>query len=263
MSVEVLKALVEATPDYVKRFNEHGQTALHLAVIIGDYDAAKYLIDIGADVNALDESNANPSVYICVEDGDDACCKMLRLLVDNGCNILAESRNCFPTCVSHIAMNQMEKCFELVMENTESIDPTTIYPRYTGTIGPAQKKAVALIAAFLLKQPLAYIDSDFMWYTCVAIVMYGLDPFMKVDVLMGIYSQLPVESVGVILSLIKGCESGEVSKLTKHLIELNPTVLFATDFLEDVCDDAHAKYYLERGAPFHKQLVKKSCITTS
>ena len=77
------------TSDYINAKTKDGYTALHFAVLRGDYDTAKYLIDNGADVNAkanelnvIDRKGMTPLHYA----AGKANINLVSLLLDSGAN---------------------------------------------------------------------------------------------------------------------------------------------------------------------------------
>lgn len=65
-----------------------GRTALHLAVLHGDYDTAELLINHGADVNAVDNSNQNTPLM----DAPFAAIGMAELLIEHGADVNARNK---------------------------------------------------------------------------------------------------------------------------------------------------------------------------
>ncbi|XP_026781745.3 B-cell lymphoma 3 protein [Pangasianodon hypophthalmus] len=68
--------------------NFEGLTPLHLAVQDGNKKLAKMLLDSGADINAVDiKSGRSPLIYAV----EKSCMEMINFLVENGCNVNAQS----------------------------------------------------------------------------------------------------------------------------------------------------------------------------
>lgn len=71
---EVKKNL--STKDNVNRTLANGRTALHIAADCGHKELMEYLIDEGAEVNAVDKHGITPLISACGE-GHIACVKLL------------------------------------------------------------------------------------------------------------------------------------------------------------------------------------------
>jgi ankyrin repeat protein len=96
-------------------------TALHLAASLKEKDIFNYLIDIGANVNAVNSYN-NSILFTCVmnyEDDDDAY--YIKTLIEHGANMFQENdAGISPIALAHsIANYDVKKYFPPIGENNE------------------------------------------------------------------------------------------------------------------------------------------------
>ncbi len=81
-----VKELIDKDPQLIRVKNPHGSTPLHMAVDVNNVPIARYLIEKGADLNAVN-SNAWTSLFYAKEK------EMAKLLVEKGADINFEASN--------------------------------------------------------------------------------------------------------------------------------------------------------------------------
>lgn len=79
-----INALTQLVPDpsYLNIRNNYGQTPLHLAVLEGQHDTIKKLINAGADLNIRD-SRCNTALHHAVANGDNRCAQTIMSAVSS------------------------------------------------------------------------------------------------------------------------------------------------------------------------------------
>jgi ankyrin repeat protein len=113
-SVERLRAILDADPTETAHVSDDGFTALHLAVFGGQEDAARLLLERGADVNAL-----STAAFARVPPLGTAAfvrsTRLARLLLDAGADVNGQGEGGF-TALHAAALNGDEDLIELLLE---------------------------------------------------------------------------------------------------------------------------------------------------
>ena len=100
------RSRTQAAPD-VNTKDENGQTPLHLAALVNDYEKVQMLLNSGADVNAKNNSNYTPLHYAANEDAHE----IAELLLKNGADIKAQDEYGYtPLGEAIVIIHRMEKC---------------------------------------------------------------------------------------------------------------------------------------------------------
>lgn len=66
-----------SAPVYINQYNYDGLTCLHLAVMVGNIEIVRRLLDYGADVNAKEYKSGLTPLHIAIEMGNETLCKFL------------------------------------------------------------------------------------------------------------------------------------------------------------------------------------------
>jgi ankyrin repeat protein len=120
-AVERLRAILDADPARVAALSDDGFTALHLAVFGEQEDAARLLLERGADVNAL-STGAIAKVRPLGTAAFVRSTRMARLLLDAGADVNGEGEGGF-TALDTAVQNGDEEMIALLLERGAS--PTT------------------------------------------------------------------------------------------------------------------------------------------
>jgi ankyrin repeat protein len=113
-AVERLRAILDADPDRVAAVSDDGFTALHLAVFGEQEDAARLLLERGADVNVL-SAGAIAKVPPLGTAAFVRSTRMARLLLDAGADVNGQGEGGF-TAMDTAAQNGDEEMIELLLE---------------------------------------------------------------------------------------------------------------------------------------------------
>ncbi|MDX6473146.1 MAG: uncharacterized protein QOK22_1962, partial [Gaiellaceae bacterium] len=113
-AVERLRAILDADPDQVMVVSDDGFTALHLAVFAEQDDAARLLLEHGADVNAL-SAGAIAKVPPLATAAFVRSTRLARLLLDAGADVNGQGEGGF-TALHAAAQNDDEELVELLLE---------------------------------------------------------------------------------------------------------------------------------------------------
>jgi ankyrin repeat protein len=119
-AVERLRAILTADPNEVAAVSDDGFTALHLAVFAEQEDAARLLLECGADVNALSAGEIarvpplGTAAFV-------RSAKLARVLLDAGANVNGQGEGGF-TALHAAAQNGDEELVQLLLER--DADPT-------------------------------------------------------------------------------------------------------------------------------------------
>ncbi|TWU74163.1 hypothetical protein ED733_000145 [Metarhizium rileyi] len=102
--------------------NSDGRTALAMSIEGDHFDCAKLLLEAQADPNLADEFENSP---LCVAFTSTSCIEWLKLLSDNGVNLLAQSTS--EITALHLAAEKNElELFTYLVERMESVDTTRV-----------------------------------------------------------------------------------------------------------------------------------------
>jgi ankyrin repeat protein len=113
-AIERLRTILEADPNEVTGLSDDGFTALHLAVFAEQEDAARLLLECGADVNAL-SGGAIARVPPLGTAAFVRSAELARLLLDAGANVNGQGEGGF-TALHAAAQNGDEDLVQLLLE---------------------------------------------------------------------------------------------------------------------------------------------------
>jgi ankyrin repeat protein len=122
--VDLVRRLVEGDPRLLGRL-PGGATALHVAAGAGHEDLVRFLLDRGADVNALDEGLMSPLHRVVHEGGS---VRLAKLLLDRGAHVdggVGPRVSDFGTPLHQAAMNGDMKLLELLIERGADVTRRT------------------------------------------------------------------------------------------------------------------------------------------
>lgn len=119
--IETLKALLGANPDLVNAPGEVGRSPLQEAIMAGQSEAARFLIEAGADVNWRDGEGIAPLAYASVM-GDPA---LAGLLIERGAKVDAQDTALGGTALHMAALQDRVNVARLLIEKGAPIDART------------------------------------------------------------------------------------------------------------------------------------------
>ncbi len=139
-----VKALVEGDPALVKAKDENGRTPLHWAARGGHFEVLQYLVDRGADLNAIDNNGIAPLHSLARSGQTEAA----RLLIDKGADIdIKDPVKLTP--LNMAAESGLEAMVKLLIEKGANIENKHAYGR-TPLVGAARERGNINVIRMLL-----------------------------------------------------------------------------------------------------------------
>jgi ankyrin repeat protein len=125
-----VRALIETNPSLLESKDNRGLPPLHIACEYGKVDIANFLIDKGADVNAMDNANYSPLIRACLfRDHQDLA--LLQRLIDKGADVNWLGGYNGNTALHFAAHRGGLDVAKLLIENGADVN---IFDKYNGTI---------------------------------------------------------------------------------------------------------------------------------
>ncbi len=151
-----VKALVEKDPACVKAKDGNGRTPLHLAAQGRHLEVLRYLVDKGADLDALDKNGIAP-LHILARSGQT---EAVRLMIDKGADIdIKDPVKLTP--LNMAAESGLEAMVELLIEKGADIENKHAYGR-TPLVGAARERGNINVIRMLLDAG-ADVNSSDKW----------------------------------------------------------------------------------------------------
>jgi ankyrin repeat protein len=176
--IAALKAILEADPGLINAPGEVGRSPLQEAILAQQSEAAKFLIEVGADVNSRDGEGIGPLGYAAVM-GDAA---LASLLIERGAKIDAQDSVLGGTPLHLAALRGRVDVVLLLVEKGAPLDVRTKDGRTPLAIAVERGKRDC--AKILLARGAAADESDEMGITLLHRAVLAADPEL-VKILLG------------------------------------------------------------------------------